>query len=864
MDPQDSKRATQDAATGGGGSGRAQVLGDFELRQEIGRGGMGTVFEAWQKSLNRTVALKVLAHQISASPNAIKRFQREAQAAAKLHHMHITPIFAQGQERGVYFYAMELVDGPSLAGVLTVAREGIDEKPVASVLDETVVLARSGGRLDDDVASSSTSDDALDAARRKLCRTMADTFGRPRGLEQYATVARHIATIADALDYAHRQGVVHRDIKPHNLLFGSDGHMRITDFGLARLSAEPGVTMTGEMVGSPLYMSPEQILEDRESIDHRTDIYSLGATLYEWLTGQPPYPGETRERVISQITNSDAVQPRNIRQEIPLALETICLKAMERDRRRRYQTAGDFRDDLRRFLDSQPIRARRASVSTRLQRFASRHPVAVLGVAALMVAASLSFALFRKQTEIATKTQSLEEATAQAVQAKQDFDRLLSTAPLMVDGMPPELGGTLRLAEKMLPTVQNLFAGGDSEVKQPEAGVTEESTESLRTPQGIARRAAQDFFDSMAMEAEPATDEFGKLLNLAREKRKSDPTAALKSVESYLLVRADDYEAQLLSVALNAWISNYDAMEAGAEALLALKKDDPIGYFWRGLARFLRGEADPSLADLARAGQSKPLAPWSQSIQALLFLQIGRPQEAIGQLDEAVARSPNLVVALLARAIAHAAVFAQSGNDESMKHAISDLSDVLAKEPKNTEALTMRGEYHGALADFAAAATDFDAAIDLGAANPLLKAKWYYAKFAQAKKESAGGSEKPDLKSKLPATPKTGSESNDITTQSMQQWFSRFVYPGGPDQGDSAMSGGATSPPRYAPSPPPPPRAPATANTEEEPGASEEQAGATSQGGAGSGTSATNGQGNKSGDAAQGAAKQPQGSLVAP
>lgn len=781
MDHSDFKRMAGDSASGGSGTGRTPVLGDFELRQEIGRGGMGTVFEAWQGSLNRRVALKVLAHQVSVSANAVRRFQREAQAAAKLHHMHITPIFAQGQERGIYYYAMELVDGPSLAGVLTAAREGMEVAPAHQAAAETVVIRREGGGEGKSSAPASFPGEASNEARRQMSKDLAQSVGRPRELEQFAAVARHILSIADALEYAHRQGVVHRDIKPHNLLFGSDGHLRITDFGLARLSAEPGVTLTGEMVGSPLYMSPEQITEDRETIDHRTDIYSLGATLYEWLTGRPPFPGETRERVISQIANSDAAQPRTLCHEIPLALETICLKALERDRRRRYQTAGEFRDDLRRFLDSQPIRARRAGMGMRMQRFVARHPVAVLAAAAAMVAGSLSLALFRKQTE-------MEEATAQAVQAKQDFDRLLASAPFMVDGLPPELGGTLRMAEKVLPAVQNLIAGPDARGDQPSRETAGDASGSLRTPRGIARRASREFFESVATAAEETpNDELGKLLTLARDKRVSDPQAALQNVESYLLVRPRDYPAHLLGVALHAQRGDYDAMEADAETLLAIQRDDPKGYFWRALARFLRGEMEPSLADLALADQSPALTPWIQAVRALLLLQISQPAEAIRHLDEAIKHSPDMLAARLARAVAYGAVYANSGDPETIRKAVADLSGVIALEPKNAEALTMRGEFHGLLAEFASAASDFGSAIDVGGSSPELLAKWTFAKWAQSRMESAESASAAPPPSIEVRT--TGNDSgSDVTTQSMQHWFSRFVYPPTQDGSGSGLA----------------------------------------------------------------------------
>lgn len=811
--------AAPDTTSGDSGGGRAVVLGEFELREEIGRGGMGTVFAAWQRSLNRTVALKVLAQQVSASPNAVRRFQREAQAAAKLNHTHITPIFAQGQERGVYYYAMELVDGPSLAAVLTEARGGVGESERPTEPEETVVLVRgeSAGAAGAAARSTGKADSSSDSERRALCRGLGAQLGRPRTLEQFAAVARHVASIADALDYAHRQGVVHRDIKPHNLLFGGDGRLRITDFGLARLSAEPGVTMTGEMVGSPLYMSPEQILEERESIDHRTDIYSLGATLYEWLTGRPPFPGDTRERVIRQISSSEAEPPRALRPEIPVALETICLKAMERERRRRYATAGAFRDDLQRFLDSQPIHARRASAGVRLRRFVARHPVTVLAAAALMVAVSLSLVLFRQRTEIVSKTQTLEEVTGQALQAKQDYDRLLNlAAPLMMEGLPIEAGAPLTIARKMLPTVQSLLGGaasGEKKAQEPSGP----PTELLGTPEGISRRASREFFESLESAAAAPGDEFGALLDKARALGASDPRAALTLVEAYLAQRPQDKAALLLAEGLYARLGDYDAMEAGAEKLLALEHDNPDALFGRGVARFLRGETEPGLADMVQAARLERLVPWARLFRSLLLLQMGQTMEAVGHLNEALRQAPDLKAPRLARSLAHAVAWAHSSEGDHMHQAVRDLTEVLSVEPENAELLTLRGQYYGAIGDFAAAARDFDAALDLVGHSAELIAKLSIAQFAQARSEASAaspptGEGAPDAKN-LPAG--AGGE-KDITTQSMQDWFSRFVYPGVSDPGGSfAPSPSALSPPRFAPVAPPPaaphpPRASAT------------------------------------------------------
>ena len=209
----------------------------------------------------------------------------------------------------------------------------------------------------------------------------------------FDTVARMLAGVADALDHAHKQGVIHRDLKPGNLLLSPDGRLSLSDFGLARMLEQPGMTMTGEFVGTPMYMAPEQIAAGRVPIDHRADVYSLGTTLYEMLTLQPPFRGERRDQVIAQVLYKEPLTPRRVNPKIPVDLETICLKAMEKDPDRRYQTAGQMADDLRHYVNRFAISARRAGPAARAVKWVKRRP----GVAALfggLIAAVLLAGVF--------------------------------------------------------------------------------------------------------------------------------------------------------------------------------------------------------------------------------------------------------------------------------------------------------------------------------------------------------------------------------------------------------------------------------------------------------------------------------------
>ncbi|MBN2563809.1 MAG: protein kinase [Phycisphaerae bacterium] len=348
-----------------------RVLGDFEILGEIGHGGMGIVYRARQVSLNRVVALKVLPGTVCQSKKAIARFTKEAQAAARLHHTNIVPVYAQGDHEGHFYYAMELIDGKGLDRAL-------QENPSMIVPRWTGSTTRTGVPQ------------PADSVRRTLGPEPDAAAGSLRA--DYHRLALLVAGVAEGLEHAHQQGVVHRDIKPQNLLLGADGQLHIVDFGLARLLDEPSVTVTGEMLGTPAYMSPEQVSADRKKIDHRTDIYSLGVTFYELLARRRPFLGASREQIIARICTDEPRPPRKWRADIPVDLETICLRAMEKDQRRRYQSAGDMAVDLRRYAADRPILSRRVGQIEKAIKWVRRHRAitTIIGLSlALVVVASV-------------------------------------------------------------------------------------------------------------------------------------------------------------------------------------------------------------------------------------------------------------------------------------------------------------------------------------------------------------------------------------------------------------------------------------------------------------------------------------------
>ncbi len=406
-------------------------LGDFRIIREIGHGGMGVVYEAEQVSLGRHVALKVLPRQVLADAKTKRRFEREAKAAARLHHTNIVPVFGVGEHDGLPYYVMQFIPGLGLdevleelqrlqpgkpasgtipglgAGELRVSRNDVSAAPGAPGRSLMTGLAPAAEKADD--APAAWSDETVDHAPSPLPLSLAgerdrgqrktpvagrlsDTFsvssssvvlpgtGRHSGKKQltyWQSVAQIGVQVADALEYAHRQGIQHRDIKPSNLLLDTTGTVWVTDFGLAKADDQETLTHTGDVLGTLRYMPPEAF--DGRT-DARGDVYSLGLTLYELLAFRPAFEEKERKRLIKKVTTEEPARLDRLNRAVPRDLVTIVHKAIERDLAHRYPTAGELEADLKRFLDDEPIQARRQTQVERLVRWARRNPgIAVLG-----------------------------------------------------------------------------------------------------------------------------------------------------------------------------------------------------------------------------------------------------------------------------------------------------------------------------------------------------------------------------------------------------------------------------------------------------------------------------------------------------
>jgi serine/threonine protein kinase/WD40 repeat protein/tetratricopeptide (TPR) repeat protein len=425
-------------------------LGDYRLLREVGRGGMGLVYEAVQESLGRHVALKILPQSGRLGPTEIERFQLEARSAARLHHGNIVPVYGVGEHQGMHYYAMQFIQGHGLDAILDdlrklrgvalspAARSGEARVPEKSSEPGSMAMACSliMGRFDDagaSVAGPSTALLAADGAQtmaepnsvdappfrstsfsatspvREPPQSSTSALSESSSLTMadesqfYRSAARIALQVAEALDYAHHQGVLHRDIKPSNLLLDATGNIWVTDFGLAKIEGSDGPTRTGDVVGTTRYMAPERFAGWS---DRRSDIYSLGATLYELLTLQPLFSEASQAGLVQKVLHDAPLVPRKIDPRIPRDLETIVLTAIAKEPAQRYTTAGAIGEDLKRFLGDWPILARRSTLAEQLWRWCRRNQMlagtsiaAAAAILVLAIGAIVAAWIFRAQRD---------------------------------------------------------------------------------------------------------------------------------------------------------------------------------------------------------------------------------------------------------------------------------------------------------------------------------------------------------------------------------------------------------------------------------------------------------------------------------
>ncbi|MGB7062922.1 MAG: protein kinase, partial [Candidatus Zixiibacteriota bacterium] len=358
---------------------RIERLGHFKIEATLGSGGMGTIYRAYDESMKRPVALKVLHSSLEISERAQSRFVREAWIAGQLDHPNIIKVFSRGEENKVSYLALELAEGGSLSDLIEQTRESI---PSGSDVTDTV---------DQDY--------------------IKDILAKFIGL-------------TGALEHIHSKGFIHRDIKPQNvLLSGADNKFKLTDFGIAHAKDMTRMTQAGDFIGTVRYMSPELLAAHRAGIDKRTDIYSLGVTLYEALTLTLPFKADSEEKLIGEILAGHCIEARKANRRIPVDLETVLMKACNHDPDLRYQTAAEFADDLQRIIDGRPVLARRQSVVSKGVKYVRRNYKTVLGIAAavLVVVSAILWSFYR--TDWAHRPEA-DKLAQEEMGRKPDFTRI--------------------------------------------------------------------------------------------------------------------------------------------------------------------------------------------------------------------------------------------------------------------------------------------------------------------------------------------------------------------------------------------------------------------------------------------------------
>ena len=447
---------TKDRVVPNGDFKVGQAVGDFELVREIGRGGMGVVFLARQLSLPREVALKILPIHLLTSAETVERFSREGRSAARLHHPNIVSIYEAGESEKAHFIAMEYMPAGDLAQELKLQ---VEEGPTKGNLQP------------------------------------------PKPLGRFAHCAELIAQVAEGVHYAHLANLIHRDIKPQNLLITTEGGLKLADFGLVHDEALDSMTQAGALMGTVPYMSPEQASRSKHKIDKRTDIYSLGAVLYELLTLKPAFAGKSQQDVIDQIAVADPTPMRRINKKIPFDLEVICQTAMARQPSGRYQTALAFAKDLRRFLNHESIIARPPSAASLIKRHLQRRwrrYALLLAIPASSL--STSYVLQERATE--NRREALLSQTESSLDRSDSLDAALEApglAPLemyqWIETLSQERD---QLSPDLRDRLESLIDRYDDKIESLKSAALVGMEAAFRTPKGIEPVDSQGIQDAFA------------------------------------------------------------------------------------------------------------------------------------------------------------------------------------------------------------------------------------------------------------------------------------------------------------------------------------------------------------------------------
>ncbi|MFA5794138.1 MAG: tetratricopeptide repeat protein [Candidatus Brocadiia bacterium] len=649
--------------------GTVTTFGKYILEKKIGQGGMGAVYLAVDPALNRKVALKVAT---ASDKTAVERFQREVQAVAKLRHANIVQVFEVGTIGKQPYFTMEYVDGISFEQLIK---------------DKT----------------------------------------RP----PVQTVAKIVMQIASALHYAHTQNIVHRDIKPANILLDKDGKPYLTDFGVAKkLSGfDKTLTVTGATVGTPNYMAPEQAQGKKDEIDHQSDVFSLGSTLYHGLTGQMPFQGKEMFEVFSNVIHKDPIAPSTLVKSIPKNIETICLKCMEKEKERRYQTALELAMDLQSYLEGKAIMAERASTMTRMWLKAKRNKAASFGLVSAMLVLFIGFLVVRmvisagsaRQVEENrkkafaffdekkyTESKSLCEKILKSTPSDSVVEALLKRCDEAIEDMDVGKKKAKELARKK---------AEEERLAQEEAKRKEEAAKRRAEAKALLDRitpaTATDERLQIAGEAVKIdvsySDAYQIIGYACRDKQDFD-----KAVDNF--DKAISYTGTLApSYYGRGWVTayinnNFDGAVPDFEKTIKYDPDSYWGSFAKGELEFGHKKYDEALASFGKAIKLSPNYDWAYLNRGTVYYAKNELDKALADFNEALRLNSANSRALVNRGLCYYA------KDDAVK-AVADFSDVIRINPSAAAVYVSRGNAYYESGNYGKAIEDFNEAVKLNPDN---------------------------------------------------------------------------------------------------------------------------------------------------
>ena len=609
-------------------------FGKYTIEKKLGEGGMGAVYLVSDPALDRKVALKVIS---SNDPETLERFRLEAQSVAKFTHSHIVRVYEAGTVNNQEYFTMDYIEGVSL-----------------------------------------------------------DKFALSQPKPAFKDIARLIHQTAQALEYAHNQGIIHRDIKPANILIDQSGNAYLTDFGIAKnlTGLNKTLTMTGMTVGTPEYMSPEQAMGKKKELDPRSDIFSLGATLYHCITGRLPFEGEEIYDVFSKIINNDPVMPRLANKTIPRDLETICMKCLEKEPNLRYQNAGELAGDLGRFMNDEAILARPVSMAEKLWRKAKKNKIASFGIAGGVIILGIGLAISTLVSSVEAKDKIevyRQEGRAYFDQHKYEDAKASYEKILEIDYLDMEAD---EMKDKCVQAIKEKEAQGKKTKEQAElrarAKTVLDRAERTPTPEQKIK-IAED-----ALDEDPTYAEAWQLIGMSwKEKRDYDRAYECfsKAIELQPTHAYAYYERALIT----AYQRNKPE-EAIPDFEMVFKYDpnSHIGYFARGNLENDQKQSDEAIKSYTKAIEIYPGYTHAYNNRGNVYNHKGELDRAIADYNEALALDPKLTTAYYNRAGTYLDKAGYNGfpdvvtPGELIDKAIQDYGAVLRLDPKFTQAYLNR------------------------------------------------------------------------------------------------------------------------------------------------------------------------------